>query len=75
MVKREPAGVEGVAPAECGLARKNLGLAVSRHQRGRQHPQPDDAKARRPPLAPEGSVSQLSVAEQLRQLAAPHEKR
>jgi hypothetical protein len=74
MVKREPVGVEGIPPDDCGLAKKYLGREISRHQIGRQQPQPDEGKGRRPPLAPEGSISQLSIAERLRQLAAKREE-
>jgi hypothetical protein len=73
MVKRERVETEGVPPADSGLAKKYLRPGVSHQRRGWQ-PQPDDGKARRPPLAPEGSISRLSVAEQLRGSSAEREE-
>jgi hypothetical protein len=75
MVKHDPIAAEGVAPADCGVARKHLESETSRHQRGRQQPQPHDGKTRRPPLAPENATTRLSVAEQLRQHAAKRGER
>jgi len=75
MVKHDPVAAGGVAPADCGVARKHLDSEVSRHQRGRQQPQPDDGKSRRPPLAPANANSQLTVAEQLRKRAPRREER
>lgn len=69
MATEQRTGDQGVPPADCGLAKKFLRPATSHQQRGWQQPQPNEGKDRRPPLAPEGSISPLSVAEQLRALA------
>jgi hypothetical protein len=80
----------GMPPAECGLVKKSVRAAVIHPQtqqpasdkgavihqkKGWQQPQPDDGKTRRPPLAHEGSISRVSVVEQLRRLSAEHDKR
>jgi hypothetical protein len=70
LVKREHVRVEGIPPDDCGFAKKPLDGEVSRHQRGRQQTQPDQGKGRGPPLGPEDSISQLSIAERARQFTA-----